>query len=145
MMMMMRAVTVTPSAALAALALALFLLNSGIAIRRALGRGDAGAATFVVATTALMCALLGVVRVHERAVARRWALLRAAAWALSTALTAMFAHRVAGFAPAPAVAALVWGMAGTTMVGGFCCLFVHGEDVGRHGGADGDAGGRQDA
>ncbi|CAM0149270.1 unnamed protein product [Urochloa decumbens] len=142
----MRAVTVTPSPALAALALALFLLNSGVAMRRALGRGDAGAAAFVAAATALLCALLATVRAHERAARRRRrGLLRAAAWALSAALTAMFAHRVARLAPTLPVAALVWGMAGTTMAGGFCCLFVHGEDVGRHGGADGDAGGRQDA
>ncbi|CAO2203842.1 unnamed protein product [Urochloa humidicola] len=143
--MMMRALTVTPSAALASLTLALFLLNAGVAMRRAAGRGDAGAAAFVAAATALLCALLAAARAHERAVRRRRCLLRAVAWALSAALTAMFAHRVAGLAPAPAVAALIWGMAATTVAGGFCCLFVHGEDVGRHGGADDDAGGRQDA
>ncbi|CAL4962965.1 unnamed protein product [Urochloa decumbens] len=145
----MRAIVVSPSAVLAGLVLALFLLNSGVAMRRALGRGDAGAAAFIVAATALMCALLATVRAHEwaapEAVARRRALLRAAAWALSAALTAMFAHRIAGLAPAPIVATLVWGMAGTTVVGGFCCLFVHGDEIGRHGGADGNAGGRQGA
>ncbi|CAO2165331.1 unnamed protein product [Urochloa humidicola] len=130
------------STALAALGLPLFLLNSCVAARRALARGDAGAAAFVAAATALLCALLAVVREHEAARRRRRGrglLLRAAAWALSAALTAMFARRVAALAPGPG---LVWTMAGVTVAGGFCCLFVHGR-----GADDGDdvVGGRPDA
>ncbi|TKW15842.1 hypothetical protein SEVIR_5G212800v4 [Setaria viridis] len=123
--------TVTPSAALTALAFALLLLNSGVAARRALARGDAGAAAFVAAAAVLVAALLAAVRAHERCReeeeedGRRGRRLRAVAWALSAALTAMFARRVAGFAPDRAVAALVWAMGGVTVAGGFCCLFVH--------------------
>ncbi|CAO2190821.1 unnamed protein product [Urochloa humidicola] len=135
------------STALTALGLPLFLLNSCVAARRALARGDAGAAAFVAAATALMCALLAVVREHDEAARRRRGrgrglLLRAAAWALSAALTAMFARRVAALTPGPGVAGLVWTLAGVTVAGGFCCLFVHGR------GADDDddvVGGRPDA
>ncbi|CAN6338731.1 unnamed protein product [Urochloa humidicola] len=141
--MMVRAVTISPSAALAALTLALFLLNSGVAMRHTLGHGDTGTAGFIAAATSLLCALLAAVHAHERTAARR-GLLRAAAWVLSASLTTMFAHRAAELETAPAVAILVQIMADTTLAGGFCCLFVHGEDVRRHGGADGDAGGHQD-
>ncbi|XP_025815445.1 uncharacterized protein LOC112892517 [Panicum hallii] len=135
--------TMSPSAALAALGSALFLLSSAAAARRALGRGDARAAASVAAATALVAALLAAVRAHDRARGRRRrGLLRAAAWALSAALTAMFARRVAALAPGPAAAALVWALAGATVAGGFCCLFVHGR------GGDGDpdhVGGGRDA
>ncbi|CAO2179444.1 unnamed protein product [Urochloa humidicola] len=139
--------TMSLSTALTALGLPLFLLNSCVAARRALARGDAGAAAFVAAATALLCVLLAVVREHDEAARRRrrgrGLLLRAAAWALSAALTAMFARRVAALAPGPGVAGLVWTMAGVTVAGGFCCLFVHG-----CGAADDDddvVGGRPDA
>ena len=120
--------TVPPSSALAALALALFLLNSSVAMRRALGRGDAWVAAFVAGATVLVTALLATVRAHERArEERRRGLFKAAAWAQSAALTAIFAHRVAAaLAQAPAMACLVWTMAGTTIAGGFFCLFLHG-------------------
>ena len=76
------------------------------------------------------------------AAVRAWrGLLGAAAWALSAALTDMFARRVAAVAPGPAAATLVWALAGATVAGGFCCLFVHGR-----GGADPDhVGGGRDA
>ncbi|KAG0538214.1 hypothetical protein BDA96_03G216000 [Sorghum bicolor] len=118
--------TVPPSSALAALAFALFLLNSGVAMHRALGRGDAWVAAFVAAATVLVAALLATVRAHEER-RRRRGLLKAAAWAQSAALTAIFAHRVAA-ALAPAMACLVWTMAGSTVAGGFYCLFLHGRD-----------------
>jgi hypothetical protein len=122
--------TVPPSSALAALAFALFLLNSGVTMRRALGRGDAWVvAAFVAATTVLVIALLATVRAHERArEERRRSLFKAAAWAQSAVLTAIFAHRVAAALAqaAPAMACLVWTMAGTTIAGGFYCLFLHG-------------------
>ena len=124
-----RVATISPSAALAALGCALFLLSSGAAASRALGRGDAGAAASVAAATTLVAALLAAVRAHDRAPgARRRGLLGAAAWALSAALTDMFARRVAAVAPGPAAAALVWALATATVAGGFCCLFVHDPD-----------------
>ena len=137
-----RVATISPSAALAALGCALFLLSSGAAASRALGRGDAGAAASVAAATTLVATLLAAVRAHDRARgARRRGLLGAAAWALSAALTDMFARRVAAVAPGPAAATLVWALAGATVAGGFCCLFVHGR-----GGADPDhVGGGRDA
>ena len=49
---------------------------------------------------------------------------RAAVWALTTLLTAMFASRVALLMP-PAVAALVWIMAAGIAVAGFWALFIH--------------------
>ena len=133
-----RVATISPPAALAALGCALFLLSSGAAASRALGRGDAGAAASVAAATTLVAALLAAVRARG---ARRRGLLGAAAWALSAALTDMFARRVAAVAPGPAAATLVWALAGATVAGGFCCLFVHGR-----GGADPDhVGGGRDA
>ncbi|KAJ1284072.1 hypothetical protein BS78_03G175600 [Paspalum vaginatum] len=127
-------VHVQPSAAVALLASALFLLNSWVAARRALRHGDAPAAAFVAAATVLVAALLATVSAHGRARdERRRGLLKAAAWALSAALTAMFARRVAALAPAPAVAALVWTMAGSTVAGGFYCVFVHAGDAGDRG------------
>jgi protein involved in temperature-dependent protein secretion len=128
--------TMSPSAALGALAFALLLLNSGVAARRALARGDTASAAFAAAAAALVAALLAAVRAHEAEGGRRRR-LRVVAWALSAALTGMFARRVAGLAPDTAVAALVWAMAGVTTAGGFCCLFVHGPEDGVGGGRDG--------
>jgi hypothetical protein len=119
--------TVPPSSALAALAFALFLLNSGVALRRA----HAWVAAFVAGATVLVIALIATVRAHERErEERRRGLFKAAAWAQSAALTAIFAHRVAATLAqaAPAMSCLVWTMAGTTIAGGFYCLFVHGRD-----------------
>ncbi|KAF8670963.1 hypothetical protein HU200_050233 [Digitaria exilis] len=107
---------------------ALFLLTSAIAARRAIARGDAGDAALVVAAAVLVAALLAAVRAHDEAEGRRGrrrrGLLRAVVWAVSATLTAMFARRVAALVADPGVAALVWAMAGATVAGGFCCLFV---------------------
>ncbi|PWZ32831.1 hypothetical protein Zm00014a_031976 [Zea mays] len=125
----MRLCAVPPSSALAALAFALFLLNSGVATRRALGRGDAWVVAFVAAATVLVTALVATVRAHDRAREEgRRGLFRAVAWAQSAALTAMFAHRVAALPQAPAMACLVWTMAGGTIAGGFYCIFLRGRD-----------------
>ena len=73
-----RVATMSPSAALAALGCALFLLSSSAAVRRALGRGDARAVASVAAAAALVAALLAAVRAHDRARGvRRRALLEA--------------------------------------------------------------------
>ena len=75
-----RVATMSPSAALAALGCALFLLSSSAAARRALGRGDARAVASVAAAAALVAALLAAVRAHDWARgARRRGLLGAAA------------------------------------------------------------------
>ena len=60
-----RVATMSPSAALAALGCALFLLSSSAAARRALGRGDARAVASVAATAALVAALLAAVRARR--------------------------------------------------------------------------------
>nr|CAB3466985.1 unnamed protein product [Digitaria exilis] len=49
---------------------------------------------------------------------------KAAVWALTTLLTAMFASRVAPLMPPP-VAALVWLMAVVTAGSGFWAFFLH--------------------
>uniref|UniRef100_A0A0E0PIB5 Uncharacterized protein n=1 Tax=Oryza rufipogon TaxID=4529 RepID=A0A0E0PIB5_ORYRU len=54
---------------------------------------------------------------------RRW--LKMAVWALSTALSAAFAWRVAAVMPAPALKAAVWGMTSTVAVAGFYLLFAY--------------------
>ncbi|KAF2929441.1 uncharacterized protein [Oryza sativa Japonica Group] len=59
------------------------------------------------------------------AVRRRRRSLKMAVWALSTALSAAFAWRVAAVMPAPAMKAAVWGMTSTVAVAGFYLLFVH--------------------
>ncbi|URE17250.1 hypothetical protein MUK42_11236 [Musa troglodytarum] len=50
-------------------------------------------------------------------------LLKAAVWALATALTFAFAWRVAGMMPR-VLAAVVWMMAGSVALGGFYGLFI---------------------
>ncbi|GJN18542.1 hypothetical protein PR202_gb05714 [Eleusine coracana subsp. coracana] len=120
------AITVSSSDALLALALALLAVNSCVATRRARSRGDVSSAIFVAASTLLLLALLAAVRAHEHAGSRRRrGQLKAVAWALSSALTVMFAHRVAALAPTPAFAAMVWSLAAATVAGGFYFLFVH--------------------
>jgi len=106
------------------LSIALFVLGSCVAMRRSLHRGDHSAAMFVTAAALLLAALHVTVRAHERAARRRRGALKALAWALSSALTGMFAHRVAAIAPAPPFAVMVWSMAGAAVTGGFYLLFV---------------------
>ncbi|KAL6615462.1 hypothetical protein ACP70R_037732 [Stipagrostis hirtigluma subsp. patula] len=127
--------TVSPSAALVAAAFALVVLVSGAAVHRARARGDTSSAMFAAVSALLLAALLAAVVAHERAAGGaggglRRGQLKAAAWALSAALTGMFAHRVAALAPAPSSAILVWGAGAATAAGGFYCLFVHDEAAG---------------
>ncbi|TVU34268.1 hypothetical protein EJB05_16099, partial [Eragrostis curvula] len=117
---------------LIALALALLAVNSCVAMRRARERGDVSSSIFVASSTLLLIALLATVRAHEQTGGneavdrRRRGQLKAVAWALSTVLTVMFAHRVAALAPTATFAALIWSMAAATVCGGFFFLFVHG-------------------
>jgi hypothetical protein len=107
------------------LSVALSVLSSCVALRR----GDHSSGMFVAEATLLLAALHVTVRAHERvdydaARRRRRGALRALAGAPSSALTGMFAHRVALIAPAPPFAVLVWSMAGAAVTGGFHLLFV---------------------
>ena len=115
------AVTLTRHHVGTVLSIALFVLSSCVAMRRSLRRGDHSAAMFVTAAALLLAALHVTVRAHERAARRRRGALKALAWALSSALTGMFAHRVAAIAP---FAVMVWSMAGAAVTGGFYLLFV---------------------
>jgi hypothetical protein len=118
--------SVSSSSATTLLALALGLLgtSSCVAMRRARARGDVSSAIFVAASTLLLVALLATVGAHQRPDQQRRGPLKAAAWALSTTLTVLFAHRVAALASAPSLAVAIWSMAASTVAGGFCCLFV---------------------
>lgn len=118
--------TVSSSSAVTVLAFALLTLNSCVVAYRARARGDVRSALLVAASSLNLAALLATLRLLERAnddPARRGR-LEAAAWALSAALTAMFAHRVAALMPTP-VAVLVWSMAVATVAGGFYGLFIY--------------------
>ncbi|RLN11452.1 hypothetical protein C2845_PM09G03200 [Panicum miliaceum] len=103
-----------------ALGLGALAFNSALAVYNSWG--DAGSITFVLAADAAL--LLLFVCLHEFEQARGGGRsIKAAVWALTTLLTAMFASRVAPLMP-PAVAALVWAMAVATAAGGFWAFFL---------------------
>ncbi|WVZ82521.1 hypothetical protein U9M48_029775 [Paspalum notatum var. saurae] len=87
--------------------------------------GDAGAVAFVLTADAALALLFLCLREFEQAHgdAGRRRNIKAAVWALTTALTGMFASRVAPLMP-PAVAAGVWIVAVATGAGGFWALFL---------------------
>ncbi|CAN6165131.1 unnamed protein product [Urochloa humidicola] len=98
--------------------------NSALAVYKSWG--DAGSVTFVIVADAALVFLFICLREFERAragPAGRGRNIKAAVWALTTLLTAMFASRVAPLMP-PAVAALVWAMAVATAAGGFWAFFL---------------------
>ena len=100
--------------------LAVLAVNSALAIRHSWG--DAGSVAFVLAADAALVVLFLSLRRFERAGGggRR---ARAAVWALTTLLAAMFASRVAPLMP-PAAGAVVWAMAVATAAGGFWAFFL---------------------
>ncbi|KAF8697623.1 hypothetical protein HU200_035811 [Digitaria exilis] len=98
---------------------AVLACNSVLAIHKS--RGDAGSVAFVLAADAALVLLFLCLRRFERAGGGRRT--KAAVWALTTLLTAMFASRVAPLMP-PAVAALVWALAAVTVAGGFWAFFL---------------------
>ncbi|KAL6606622.1 hypothetical protein ACP70R_042275 [Stipagrostis hirtigluma subsp. patula] len=103
-----------------------FLLLTGsslIALHRS--RGDAAATSFVVASYASLLLLFHCLRRFEAAPPESEARDRAKAgvWLFTTVLTAMFSWRVAALMPLP-VAAGVWLMAASTVLGGFYALFL---------------------
>ncbi|CAL5045884.1 unnamed protein product [Urochloa decumbens] len=82
--------------------------NSGLAIYKSWG--DAVSIAFVLAADAALALLFLCLCEFERArggAAARNRNIKAAVWALTTPLTAMFASRVAPLMP-PVVAAIVW-------------------------------------
>ena len=97
--------------------------NSALAVYNSWG--DAGSVAFVLATDAALALLFLCLREFERGPAGgRRNSIKAAVWALTTLLTAMFASRVAPLMPPP-VSALVWAMAVATAAGGFWAIFLN--------------------
>ncbi|CAL9114042.1 unnamed protein product [Musa textilis] len=118
------------------LALAILTVNSVLALYRS--TDDPGNAAFVVASYTDLISLFYCLRLFERtaeAAVQRRKNLKKAVWCLSALLVAMFSYRVAAVMP-PAVAVIVWCMAGLTVSGGFYSLFVYDSDD--YGDTDGD-------
>ncbi|XP_040381507.1 uncharacterized protein LOC121054804 [Oryza brachyantha] len=106
----------------AAMALALWRQPAG----RGAGAGEPAALLLAAAAPyALLFTLLACLRAFGRAAgagdAAAQGRLRLAVWLLSSALTVMFAARVAPVMPG-AAAVLVWGMSAATVCGGFYML-----------------------
>ena len=97
--------------------------NSAVAAYRS--RRDPASLAFVAAAYAALLLLLRSLRGLERAppAGGGRGRAKAAVWALSTLLTAMFASRVAPLVP-PAVGVAVWVMAVATAGAGFWAFFV---------------------
>ncbi|KAJ1257984.1 hypothetical protein BS78_10G038400 [Paspalum vaginatum] len=113
------------SAALTKIASAVLACSSALAVYDSWG--DAGAVAFVLAAdTALALLFLSLRRLEPARAAGRGGGRRtkAAVWALTTLLTAMFASRVAPLMPT-GVDAVVWIMAVATAAGGFWALFLN--------------------
>ena len=108
------------------LGLGVLTCNSALAIYSSWGE-DAASVTFVLVADAALALLFLCLRELERGggQARRGrGRTKAAVWALSTLLTAMFAARVAPLMPPP-VGALVWAAAVATAAGGFWAIFLN--------------------
>ncbi|CAN6172507.1 unnamed protein product [Urochloa humidicola] len=96
--------------------------NSLLAIYNAWG--DVGSVAFVLGADTLLVLLFLCLREFEREGGGvRGRRIKAAVWALTTLLTAMFASRVAPLMPT-AVAALVLAMAVATAAAGFWAFFL---------------------
>ncbi|KAG2609384.1 uncharacterized protein LOC120702606 [Panicum virgatum] len=108
--------------ALSKIGLTVLACNSALAIWNSWG-DDAGSVAFVLAADAALLLLFLCLRRVERAGGGGRS-ARAAVWALTTLLTAMFASRVAPLM-LPAVGAVVWAMAAATAAGGFWAFFLN--------------------
>ncbi|KAL6606209.1 hypothetical protein ACP70R_041862 [Stipagrostis hirtigluma subsp. patula] len=96
--------------------------NSALAIYNSWG--DAASVVFVLAADAALLLLFLCLCAFERAHGgEAGTKIKAAVWALTALLTAMFASKVTPLMP-PAVAALVWAMAVATAAGGFWAFFL---------------------
>ena len=103
-------------------------LNSVMAMYRS--NGDMGAISFVVFSYMDLVMLFYFLRQFERTPPEspRRQHIKMAVWLLTTMLTAAFSYKVAEIMPFP-VQALVWVMAGLTVLGGFYALFLHREET----------------
>jgi len=103
------------------LGLGVLTCNSALAIYSSWGE-DAASVTFVLVADAALALLFLCLGGGQ---ARRGrGRTKAAVWALSTLLTAMFAARVAPLMPPP-VGAMVWAAAVATAAGGFWAIFLN--------------------
>jgi len=104
--------------------LGVLTVNSGLAMYRS--RGDAASILFVAGSYLTLLLLFVCLRAYERAAPGSPARERArrAVWPLTTLLTLSFAWKVAAAMPSAAAAAVVWGLAIATTVGGFVALYV---------------------
>ncbi|CAD6337756.1 unnamed protein product [Miscanthus lutarioriparius] len=109
---------------IAGVGLGVLTVNSGLAMYRA--RGDAASILFVAGSYLTLLLLFVCLRAYERAAPGSPARERArrAVWPLTTLLTLSFAWKVAAAMPSGAAAAVVWGLAIATTVGGFVALYV---------------------
>ncbi|OEL36994.1 hypothetical protein BAE44_0001987 [Dichanthelium oligosanthes] len=108
---------------LAKMGLGALTVNSAVAVYRSWG--DTASVAFVAVAYAALLLLLHFLRRFERAPPADRGRIKAAVWALSTVLTALFASRVAPLMPPP-IGVVVWAMAAATAVGGFWAFFVSG-------------------
>jgi apolipoprotein N-acyltransferase len=97
--------------------------NSIIAIRKS--RGDTAATIFIVASYACLVLLFYCLRRFETAAPDSADKDRAkvGVWVTTTLLTTLFSWRVSALMPWP-VAAGVWFMAASTILGGYYVLFL---------------------
>jgi len=111
------------SGGLTSLGFAVLAFNSVLAIYTSWG--DAASVGFVLLADAALVLLFLCLREFEQGGGRgRDTRIKAAVWALTTLLTAMFASRVAQLMP-PFVGALVWAMAVATAAGGLWAFFLN--------------------
>ncbi|WVZ82530.1 hypothetical protein U9M48_029784 [Paspalum notatum var. saurae] len=97
--------------------------NSALAIYTSWG--DAGSVVFVLLADTALVLLFLCLREFEYAAGRgRDNKIKAAVWALTTLLIAMFASTVAPLMP-PAVGGVVWTMVAAGAAAGFWALFLH--------------------
>ncbi|XP_062178537.1 uncharacterized protein LOC133883277 [Phragmites australis] len=107
---------------LAKVSLCALTFNTAVAAYRS--RGDPSSVAFVALAYAALLLLFHFLRKFERVPPADRGKVKAAVWALSTLLTAMFASRVAPLMP-PLVGVAVWAMAAVTAGGGYWALFVN--------------------
>ncbi|KAF0921100.1 hypothetical protein E2562_038625 [Oryza meyeriana var. granulata] len=93
-------------------------------------RRDPWSVAFVLAAFIILLLLFYALRVFDSLPhgSLRRIHVKAGVWVLSTVLTIMFSYRVAALMPFP-VAAVIWAMAGSTIVAGFYMFFVCRDDV----------------